>query len=51
MIYFLFAMNTVEFLAVHSLMLEALLPHEGNALITAINAVKTVFCVITPARH
>jgi hypothetical protein len=45
MIYFALAMNTVELLSVHPLMLETLLAHQGDALITAINAVKTVFSI------
>jgi hypothetical protein len=48
MIYFLFAVNTVELLSVHPLVLEALITHQGDALITAIDTVKTVFCIATP---
>ena len=44
-IYFTLAMNTVELLSVHPLMLKTLLTHQGDALITAINTVKTVFSV------
>jgi hypothetical protein len=45
MIYFALAMNTVEFLSVHPLMLETLLTHQGDALITAVNTVKTVLSI------
>jgi hypothetical protein len=50
MIYFLFTVNTVEFLAVHPLMLKTLFSHQRDSLITTLDTIKTVFCVV-PASH